>query len=116
MYLSTANDIFPLAWLLKQVPSALFYYEAFTECEIYRLPREDYLAFINSNQAILHGELERAVRRDVAVTLRLNALLQSKANTKLILRCITSLMPMARRLTMPRLNLILFLRSKNSLT
>jgi CRP-like cAMP-binding protein len=34
MYLSTANDIFPLAWLLKQVPSALFYYEAFTECEI----------------------------------------------------------------------------------
>ena len=84
MYLNTANDIFPLAWLLKQVPSALFYYEAFTECEIYRLTREDYLAFINSNQAILHGELERAVRRDVAVTLRLNALLQSKANTKLI--------------------------------
>jgi CRP/FNR family transcriptional regulator len=84
MYLNTAEDIFPLEWLLRQVPSALFYYEAFTECEIYRLPREDYLAFINSNRSVLHGELERSIRRDVSVTLRLNALLQSKASTKLI--------------------------------
>jgi CRP/FNR family transcriptional regulator len=84
MYLSTANDIFPQAWLFKQVPSALYYYEAFSECEVYCLSREDYINFIISNPLILHGELERSIRRDVGVTLRLNALLQPKASAKLI--------------------------------
>ena len=84
MFLCTANDIFPQSWLFRQVPSALYYYEAFTDCEVYCLPRENYLSFIVSNPIILHGELERSIRRDVGVTLRLNALLQPKASAKLI--------------------------------
>ncbi|MGD0284224.1 MAG: Crp/Fnr family transcriptional regulator [Candidatus Saccharimonadales bacterium] len=84
MYLNVTNDIFPQAWLFKQVPSALYYYEAFSDCEVYCLPRDNYLAFIIGNPTILHGELERSIRRDVGVTLRLNALLQPKASAKLV--------------------------------
>jgi CRP/FNR family transcriptional regulator len=84
MYLSVTSDIFPQAWLFKQAPSALYYYEAFTDCEVYCLPRDNYLSFIIGHPTVLHSELERSIRRDVGVTLRLNALLQPKASAKLV--------------------------------
>lgn len=84
MHLNTAFDIFPFAWLMGQGPSALYYYEALTDCELYCMPREQYLNFIKNDPVVLYQELEKSARRDVSETLRLNALLQPKASAKLI--------------------------------
>jgi CRP/FNR family transcriptional regulator len=84
VYLSIPTDIFPRTWLLRQVPNSLYYYEAFTDCEVYCLPRENYSSFIQNNQIIMKDELDRSTRHIIAITLRLNALLQPKASAKLI--------------------------------
>lgn len=93
--LSTAGDekpiafygprsVFPAAWVLGRVPSAIYYYEAFTDLEIYSFPRADYLEFIKNDRDLLLWELSNYVMDDVGKTMRLNALQHSRASDKLI--------------------------------
>jgi CRP/FNR family cyclic AMP-dependent transcriptional regulator len=93
--LSTAGDekpiafysemsLFPAAWVFGKVPSAIYYYEALTDVEVYHFPREDYLALIQRDTAMLFWELERYVADDVGKTMRLNALQHSRASDKLV--------------------------------
>lgn len=93
--LSTAGDekpiafygpgsLFPGSWVFGRVPSAIYYYEAFTDTDISCLPPEEYLAFIKKHPDLLFSELERYVADDVSKTMRLNALQHSRASDKLI--------------------------------
>jgi len=93
--LSTAGDekpiafygdfsMFPGSWVFGKVPSAIYYYEALTDVELYYFPREDYLALIKSDADLLFWELENYVADDVGKTMRLNALQHSRASDKLI--------------------------------
>ncbi len=77
-------SVFPAAWVLGQVPSAIYYYEAFTDLQVYCFPREDYLAFIRRDPELLLWELNNYVLDDVGKTMRLNALQHSRASDKLI--------------------------------
>lgn len=81
----TDCDIFPGAWTYGKMPSALYYYEAFTpEAEVHVLPREDYMEFIRTRPALLYRELESAVMDQLGTSMRLNALQHSRAGDKLI--------------------------------
>lgn len=80
----TALDVFPFTWMWGKAPSALYYYEALTDCELYQVPRERYLDFIKSDKQLLIAELEQHAKNDVGRTMRLNALLNLKARDKLI--------------------------------
>jgi CRP-like cAMP-binding protein len=78
------GDIFPIAWVFGQANPVNYYYEAFTDCELYCLPREDYKAFITKNVARLYGVLEKMVAKQTLYQLRVNALEQSKAVFKVL--------------------------------
>ena len=82
--LHTPSDIFPVTWLLKKAPSALYYYEALTDCQVYCIPRDKYLDYIKSDLELIYSELERFALKDFGTSLRLNALLQSKASDKIL--------------------------------
>jgi len=93
--LSTAGDekpiafygefsLFPAAWVFGHVPSAIYYYEALTDVQVYHFPREDYMEFIKHDADMLFWELTRYIRDDVGKTMRLNALQHSRASDKLV--------------------------------
>jgi CRP/FNR family cyclic AMP-dependent transcriptional regulator len=81
----TAYETFPGAWAFGQMPSALYYYEAFTdEVEVYLVPKEEYVRFIRSHPEALFDELMRFVTDHLGKSMRLNALQHSRAGDKLI--------------------------------
>ena len=53
---------FPGSWVYSKMPSAIYYYEAFTpEVSLYVVNREDYVAFVRSDPEVLYNELQRYV-------------------------------------------------------
>lgn len=81
----TERDTFPGAWTYDKTPSAVYYYEAFSdEVQLYAVPRADYVAFIQSSPVMMYAELERYVVDHLAKSMRLNALQHSRAGDKLI--------------------------------
>lgn len=80
----TTLDIFPASWTFKKAPSAYFYYEAFTDSQLYSVPREDYLEFVRSNPDQLYSTMEQLIVEQVGNSMRLNALQHSRASDKLL--------------------------------
>jgi CRP-like cAMP-binding protein len=67
------------------MPSAVYYYEAFTaDVSVYLVNREDYIAFMKSQPELMFAELERLITNHLGQTMRLNALQHSRASDKLI--------------------------------
>jgi CRP-like cAMP-binding protein len=80
----TEKDIFPAPWVFYKAPSALYYYEALTDVELYHVPRDDYVDFLKRNSNVLYAQLERLVTDYLGSMMRLNALQHSRASDKLV--------------------------------
>ncbi len=79
------QDSFPGTWIYNKVPSAIYYYEAFTpECAVYLIPRDEYVRFIKEHQQMALIELDHYVESQLALSMQLNALQHSRANEKLM--------------------------------
>src|SRR6266446_6481082 len=78
------KDIFPAPWVFGKAPSALYYYEAVTDVELYHVPREDYINFLKRNSNALYAQLERLITDYLGSMMRLNALQHSRASDKLV--------------------------------
>lgn len=79
------DAIFPAAWVYGKMPSAIYYYEAFTPTvEVYSVERAELAAFIKKRPELLYLELERALQSELGGSMRLNALQHSRASDKLI--------------------------------
>ncbi len=76
---------FPGSWIYGKVPSAIYYYEAFTpEVTLYIVNREDYVRFVRSDADLLFNELQGYVTDQLGHSMRLNALQHSRASDKLV--------------------------------
>ena len=81
----TEMDSFPGTWIYDKVPSAIYYYEAFTpECTVYLVPRDEYVKFVHSHPDMALAELDRYVNDQLSLSMQLNALQHSRANEKLM--------------------------------
>jgi CRP/FNR family transcriptional regulator len=80
----TAGNVFPAPWTFRKAASAQYYYEAFSDTELYIVPRDDYVTFLKNNQEVLAATLEQYVSARLGDTMRLNALQHSRASDKLI--------------------------------
>lgn len=81
----TEMDSFPGTWIYNKVPSAIYYYEAFTaECTVYLVSREEYVNFVHSRPEVALAELDRYVNDQLSLSMQLNALQHSRANEKLM--------------------------------
>lgn len=80
-----AYSSFPGSWIYGKVPSAIYYYEAFTpEVTLYIVEREAYVSFIRSDADLLYNELQSYVTSQLGKSMRLNALQHSRASDKLV--------------------------------
>jgi CRP/FNR family transcriptional regulator len=78
------GEVFPFAWTFGRRPRADYYYEAFTDCELYCIPREDLIDFIKRKPEQMFKVLESMVNRSLGYQMRVNALEQSKASDKVL--------------------------------
>lgn len=78
------NEIFPIGWVFRKVERVQYYYEAFTDCEVYCIPVTDYLDYLKANPGDMMATLDFLVSRYMGNQMRINALEQSKASSKVI--------------------------------
>lgn len=81
---NVAADLIPLAWIFEKAPGALYYYDAFTDCELYSLPKDELRKFMTNDQATANFLLDRYITLYVGSSLHINALEQSKSTEKII--------------------------------
>ena len=78
------HEAFPIAWVFGNIRRAQYYYEAFSNCEIYCVPPDEYMQFLASHPDALLYAFQRLVERSIGFQLRINALEQSKASCKVV--------------------------------
>ena len=76
--------LLPLEWLFGRAPVALYYYDTFTECELYRISKDDLIGAVNKDRKLALTLLERSYSMYIGATIHLHALEQSKARNKLL--------------------------------
>lgn len=78
------GENFPIGWAFAKLDRAQYYYEAFTDCEVFLVPAEDYKRFLQSNPDSLYELFDQLVGRHIDYQMRINALEQSKAADKVL--------------------------------
>ena len=82
--LFTEGDILNIGWVFEIAPVALYYYEAFTDCSLYSVPKQELIDFIHMDPKTLAKILDRYVTLFVIATLQINALEQPSAQDKIL--------------------------------
>ncbi|HTE58297.1 MAG TPA: Crp/Fnr family transcriptional regulator [Verrucomicrobiae bacterium] len=78
------HDIFPVAWVFTKVRYVQYYYEAFTDCEVYCVPIKPYVDYLRKSPDEMMTMLTHLVDKYISIQMRVNALEQSKAPSKVI--------------------------------
>lgn len=81
---SLANEIFPVCWIFSKTKQALFYYQAYTDCELYVLNKESFEHHLRFNPRFTRALLDKQMNWYVNSVLQINALEQTKASNKLL--------------------------------
>lgn len=82
--LSVEYDILPEAWFLKESSVAYYFYEAFTDCEVYTIPREELAQEVEKNPVLTNTLLRRFMQLYIGARVHVNALEQSRSRDKLV--------------------------------
>lgn len=82
--LSSEYDILPEAWFLGEASVAYYFYEAFTDCTVYAIPREELARKVNETPEFAHHLLQRFMRLYVGASVHINALEQPRSRDKLV--------------------------------
>lgn len=82
--LSSEYDILPEAWFLGEASVAYYFYEAFTDCTVYAIPREELIKKVEENPEFTSRMLQRFMRLYVGASVHINALEQPRSRDKLV--------------------------------
>jgi CRP/FNR family transcriptional regulator len=80
----SAGDLFPVAWTFGKARFAQFYHEAFTDCEVFCIPSGEYIDFLKRDPEQLFESFNVFISRYINHQMRINALEQSKAASKVL--------------------------------
>jgi CRP/FNR family transcriptional regulator, cyclic AMP receptor protein len=82
--LSAPYEILPEAWFLQDASTAYYFYGAYTDCQVYLVPREDLVSKAESHIELSQLLLRQAMRLHVGSKVHINALEQPKSRDKLV--------------------------------
>lgn len=68
-----SNEVFPTSWIFGISRRTHYFYEAFTDCQLYMVPRDDYLSFMQNNQDLLIAQLYNFISRYLNFEIRVYA-------------------------------------------
>jgi CRP/FNR family cyclic AMP-dependent transcriptional regulator len=78
------GDTFPIAWVFHQLNVSEFFYGAYTDCDVYRVPRADLVGFLKADPSALF-DLTSALAADYQAAMqRMRSLEYSKAQDKIM--------------------------------
>lgn len=78
-------EIIPLAWVFGHAEVAPYFYEAFTDCEVWCVPREDFVAFLKDNAHSQFVIFDFFVKRYLlTMQMKMLSLEQAKASDKIL--------------------------------
>ncbi|MDQ5972035.1 MAG: hypothetical protein QG553_194 [Patescibacteria group bacterium] len=80
----TVGELFPIGWVFSKIKWSQYYYGAFSDCELYCVPRQDYIDFVQSNPQLNFQIYRDFIDSYLYFQMRVNALEQSKAIDKII--------------------------------
>ncbi len=78
------GGLVPTPWIFDKSPVSLYYYDAFTDCEIYTVPRNLLRDKLMSSEELLKYSLDIYVSLYVGTAMHVYALEQTKASDKLL--------------------------------
>jgi CRP/FNR family transcriptional regulator len=78
------GKFFPLGWLFGKTYRTQYYYRALSVCEVFVVPKDDLLAFLETSPRAMSEVLSQCVGELVNHEMRINALSQSKASDKVL--------------------------------
>ncbi len=78
------DDILPLCWAFSTTSKALFYYQAYTDCELYTIDKSMFEDQLANNIAFTRAMLDRQVSSYIGNMLQVDALEKTRAYTKLL--------------------------------
>jgi CRP/FNR family cyclic AMP-dependent transcriptional regulator len=78
------GSFLPGAWMFGKSPASMFYYDTFTDAQLYSIPRTELMEFINTHGTVATTILDRYVSMYTGATMHLHALEQSRARDKLL--------------------------------
>lgn len=78
------DEMLPIGWAFNKLRYAQYYYEAFTDCDLYSIPRSEYIDFLKSNPATVYEQYTDLIQAHINYQMRVNALEQSKASDKVL--------------------------------
>lgn len=76
-------SFFPMSWAINNSPNS-YYYEALTEVEVWRAPKEKAVEFIKGNPDVLYDLISRIYRGIEGVLMRMSYLMAGSAYGRLI--------------------------------
>ncbi|MDB5167370.1 MAG: hypothetical protein JWN26_515 [Candidatus Saccharibacteria bacterium] len=78
------DDIVPICWAFSKTTKALFYYQAYTDCELYIMSKDAFESHSAENVGFANAMLSRQVGSYIGNMLQVDALEKTRAYTKLI--------------------------------
>lgn len=78
------NDVFPIDTVFGHSEEAKYFYEAYTDCDIYQIPREDYVQFVREHPRTFNRLFHYLISRTLDYHEHISSLEQAKAVDKLI--------------------------------
>lgn len=78
------GDIFPISWIFEKTTSALYNYQAHTDCELYVMDKKDITHHVETDHDFARYMLDKQIVSYVNSELQVEALEQSRAQLKLL--------------------------------
>lgn len=79
---SREGEDFPIGYAFGLLEKARYFYEAFTDCSVRLIPREDYIRYLHANPDTMYKRHTRMVELLLTTLERIDALEQSRAGEK----------------------------------
>jgi CRP/FNR family transcriptional regulator len=79
-----SHDLFPLTWIFGKTDVALYYYQAYTDCEMYEIPREELTAHTESDPDMFRRLFAYVLELEIDLMQHVHSLEQAKASDKLM--------------------------------
>lgn len=76
--------LIPSPWLFNKSQATLFYYDTFTDTQLYSIPKKELISFIDSNSIAATSLLDHYASMYAGAMMHLHALEQSRARDKLL--------------------------------
>jgi len=80
----TKFDVFPVAWAFGKAMVADCYHQAYTDCELYQVPRDDFLGYIQTKPKIVYRFMHYMLDRCLDYQAHVRSLEQAKAADKIL--------------------------------